>query len=248
MIKQTICALMAAGACTAYGSDLSNVQTISQDQFHDIAEDLGAAFSYKGVTPATPLGPLGFDIGVELTSTQVKNSSAFSAAGAGSTSDLFIPKIHIYKGLGWGIDIGGFVGGSSTFGATLVGLDVSYAFVDDTLTTPAVGVRLSGTRALDMGDLSLDTVGLDLLVSKKANAVHALRGCRCSARLVRRGQQRSGRREVQQGSRVRRAQHEPDRRKPCTRVGANGIEPIAVRQAGLAFLKSRRIQQRRSAT
>ena len=167
MIKRTICATFAAVACSAYGSDLNNIGNVTQDQLRGIAEDLGAAFSYKGVTPATPLGITGFDIGVELTDTNVKNSSAFGAAGAGSPSDLLIPKIHIYKGLGWGFDIGGFVGGSSTVGATLIGLDLRYAFVDDTLDTPAIAVRVSGTRAQDMGDLTLNTAGLDLMISKK---------------------------------------------------------------------------------
>jgi len=168
MIKRTICAVIAAAAAgCAYGSDLNNITRVTQGELHGIAEDLGAAFSYKGVTPATPLGVTGFDIGVELTDTNVKNSSAFYAAGGGDPSDLFIPKIHVYKGLGWGFDIGGFVGGSSTTGATLVGLDLRYAFVDDGVATPAVAVRLSGTRAQDMGDLSLNTVGLDLMISKK---------------------------------------------------------------------------------
>jgi hypothetical protein len=170
MIKRTICAAAATLACSAYGSDLNNIGNITQDQLRGIAEDLGAAFSYKGVTPATPLGPLGLDIGVELTDTNVKNSSAFSAAGGGSPSDLFIPKIHIYKGLGLGFDIGGFFGGSSTVGATLIGLDLRYAFVDDTLTTPAFAVRVSGTRAQDMGDLTMNTAGLDLMISKKLTA------------------------------------------------------------------------------
>ncbi len=167
MIKRTLCAALATFAWSAHASNLNNIGNITQDQLRGIAEDLGAAFSYKGVTPATPLGITGFDIGVELTDTNMKNSSAFAAAGAGSPSDLFIPKIHIYKGLGWGFDIGGFVGGSSTVGATLIGLDLRYAFVDDTLTTPAIAVRVSGTRAQDMGDLTMNTAGLDLMVSKK---------------------------------------------------------------------------------
>jgi hypothetical protein len=167
MIKRTICAAFTALACSAYGSDLNNIGNVTQDQLRGIAEDLGAAFSYKGVTPATPLGLTGFDIGVELTDTKVKNSSAFGAAGAGNPSDLLIPKIHVYKGLGWGFDIGGFVGGSSTVGATLVGLDLRYAFVDDSLTTPAIAVRVSGTRAQDLGDLTMNTAGLDLMISKQ---------------------------------------------------------------------------------
>jgi hypothetical protein len=167
MIKRMTLAAFAALACNAYGSDLNNIGNITQDQLRGIAEDLGAAFSYKGVTPASSLGITGFDVGVELTDTKVKNSSAFRAAGGGDPSDLFIPKIHIYKGLGWGFDIGGFVGGSSTVSATLIGLDLRYAFVDDSLTTPAFAVRISGTRAQDLGDLTMNTAALDLMVSKK---------------------------------------------------------------------------------
>jgi hypothetical protein len=167
MIKRATCAALAAFACAANASDLNNIGNVTQDQLRGIAEDLGAAFSYKGVTPAGSLGITGFDIGVELTDTNMKNSSAFTAAGAGSPSDLFVPKIHIYKGLGWGFDIGGFVGGSSTVSATLIGLDLKYAFVDDSLTTPAIAVRVSGTRAQDLGDLTLNTAALDLMISKQ---------------------------------------------------------------------------------
>ena len=170
MIKQMICAAAAASACSAFGGSFSNIGSMTQDDLHNIAEDLGAAFSYKGVTPATQLGPLGIDVGVELTETNLKNSSSFANAGVGSPSELFVPKVHIYKGLGWGFDIGGFVGGSSTVSATLIGLDMRYAFTDDTLTTPAIAVRVSGTRAQDMGDLTLNTVGLDLMISKKLTA------------------------------------------------------------------------------
>jgi len=167
MIKQSIGAALATLACSAYASDLSNVNNVTQDQFHGIVEDLGAAFSYKGVTPATELGPFGFDVGVELTDTKTRNSGAFHAAGAGDPGDIFMPKIHAYKGLGLGFDLGAFVGSASTVHATVVGLDLRYALVDDSLTMPAIAVRLSGTRAQDMGDLSLNTTGLDLMVSKK---------------------------------------------------------------------------------
>ena len=167
MIKRMICAAAAASACSAFGGGFSNIGNITQDDLHGIAEDLGAAFSYKGVAPANPLGPLGIDVGVELTGTNLKNTGSFSTAGVGSPSELFVPKIHIEKGLGWGFDIGGFVGGSSTVSATLIGLDLRYAFTDDTLTTPAIAVRVSGTRAQDMGDLTLNTAGLDLMISKK---------------------------------------------------------------------------------
>ncbi|HXN15990.1 MAG TPA: hypothetical protein VN878_06410, partial [Usitatibacter sp.] len=108
--------------------------------------------------------------GIEVTDTRLKNSSAFSRAGAGSPSDLVIPKLHIYKGLFSGLDIGGFIGGASTIGATIFGADLRYAILDDTLAAPAVALRLSGTKASGLGDLSIGTGALDVMVSKKFTA------------------------------------------------------------------------------
>ena len=162
-----IVAMFAMGAAPlAFAGDFGNVGAIAQDEFRGLSKDLGAAFSYKGVTPATPLGVLGFDAGVEVTDTKFENSSAFSHAGAGSPSHLTIPKLHVHKGLWAGFDIGAFVGGASQVGATLFGAELRYAILDDGLTTPAVGVRLSGTRATGLGDLRVSTAaegeGLDL--------------------------------------------------------------------------------------
>ncbi|MEO8502139.1 MAG: hypothetical protein ABI565_14560, partial [Vicinamibacteria bacterium] len=116
---------------------------------------------------ATTLGPWGFDLGLELSATDVKNSNIFKLAGNGSTDSLFVPKLHIYKGLGAGFDIGGFVAIAPDVEATLWGLDVRYAFIDDTLTTPALAVRLSGTRTTDIGSLRVNTYGGDLMLSKR---------------------------------------------------------------------------------
>jgi hypothetical protein len=152
---------------TANAGDFPNIGTIGQDAFTGLSKDLGAAFSYKGITPATPLGTLGFDVGLEVTSTKLEHESAFSAAGAGSVSDLLVPKLHVYKGLPGGWDIGAFVGGVSDVSASLFGADVRYAILDDGIASPAVAVRLSGTRAGGLGDLKVSTGALDLMASKK---------------------------------------------------------------------------------
>ena len=43
-------------------------------------KNLGAATSYKGVTPAAPLGIIGFDVGVELTQTHLESAAVFRQA------------------------------------------------------------------------------------------------------------------------------------------------------------------------
>jgi hypothetical protein len=167
MIRRIALTFIAALSLPAAAGDFGSLATLSQDEFRRLSQDLGAVISYKGVTPATPLGTLGFDVGLEVTRTRIENPSVFRRAGAGVSSDIDVPKLHVYKGLPFGLDIGAFVGGASDIGATLMGVDLRYAFLDDGLTTPALALRLSGTRASGLGDFRIGTGALDVMVSKK---------------------------------------------------------------------------------
>ena len=167
MIKRLLPLAFAASACAAHAGDFSALGALSQDQFLRLSHDLGAAISYKGVTPATTLGVLGFDVGVEVTDTRVRNSDAFARSGAGGHSHLVVPKLHLNKGLPWGFDIGAFVGAVPEVSATLFGADLRYGILDDGLATPAVALRVSGTRATGLGDLGVSTLALDVMASKK---------------------------------------------------------------------------------
>ncbi|HET9653524.1 MAG TPA: hypothetical protein VFP36_15100 [Usitatibacter sp.] len=167
MNKRIMAAAFSAAALGASAGDFSGIGALTQEEFRGLSRDLGAAFSYKGITPATPLGALGVDVGVEVTDTRLEHESLFSRAGAGSPSHLVVPKVHIHKGLPGGFDVGAFVGGTSQVSAALFGADVRYAVLDDGLATPAVGVRLSGTRATGLGELKVSTGALDVTVSKR---------------------------------------------------------------------------------
>jgi len=65
---------IAAAACAAllstaaHAADFGSIGSLTQDEFSALTKELGAAFSYKGVTPAMPLGVLGFD-GISLADT-----------------------------------------------------------------------------------------------------------------------------------------------------------------------------------
>ena len=166
-MRRTLLAAALCAALPAAAADFATIGTLAQGEFRRLAEDLGAAFSYKGVSPAEPLGLTGFDIGVEVTTTRMENSSILRLAGAGGPSSIVIPKLHVHKGLWGGLDIGAFAGGASDVDATLFGAELRYAILDDGLATPAVGVRLSGSRATGLGDLRIATAALDLTVSKK---------------------------------------------------------------------------------
>ena len=170
MIRR-LASLALAASLPLHAAELPLAGSLAQGEFRALSEDLGAAFAYKGVTPATPLGVLGFDVGVELTATNLERSSVFRAAGGESLSRLVIPKLHVHKGLPAGFDIGAFVGGATDVDATLFGAELRYAILDDGLATPAVGARLSGTKATGLGDLEVATVALDAMLSKRFTLV-----------------------------------------------------------------------------
>lgn len=170
------CALAVAGLAgglyvPAAAADFGSIGNLAQEELRDITLDLGSAFSYKGVTPATPLGALGLDVGVEVTETRLEHSRLFALAGAGERSSVLIPKFHVHKGLPFGFDVSAFVGGATQIDATLAGVALRWAWSDDGLVYPAVGVRISGTRATGMGDLKVATGAVDLMVSKRLTAV-----------------------------------------------------------------------------
>jgi len=170
-LNRTLLAPLLVALSMPAAADLTNLNGLTQDQFRKLSEDLGAAFSYKGVTPATSLGPWGFDLGVEMTTTDMRNSDVFQVAGSGSVDRLFVPKVHINKGLWTGSDIGGFYGGSSELGASLWGVSLRQAFIEDTITSPAFAGRLSGTRTTDLGSLTVTSLAADLMLSKRLTIV-----------------------------------------------------------------------------
>ena len=77
------CALALSTACLpAAAADFPSIGSLAQTEFRALSEDLGAVLAYRGITPATPLGVLGFDVGIGVTDTTLENSSAFRLAGA----------------------------------------------------------------------------------------------------------------------------------------------------------------------
>lgn len=160
-----------AASVPAQAADFPDIGELVQGEFRDLSRDLGAAFSYKGVTPATPLGTLGFDVGVEVTETRMEHSRLFALAGAGDTSRVVIPKLHVHKGLPLGFDVSAFVAGATDIDARLFGAGVRWTLADDGWVFPAVGIRASATRATGTGDLRLSTAAVDLMVSKKFTAL-----------------------------------------------------------------------------
>lgn len=169
-MKKLLALLCTLGiAQPAMAASISTLQNLGQSDFRTLSEDLGAALSYKPVTPAAPLGTTGFDMGVEVTQTDMSKSSQIwsNATGGGSSiSKLYVPKLHIDKGLPFGIDIAAFYSKIPTTNISLYGGELRYAILDGGLAQPAIAVRGSFTKLSGVSQLSLDTKGLDISISK----------------------------------------------------------------------------------
>ena len=159
--------------CFAQPVSAANIDTLNalvQAEFKLFSEDLGSALSYKAVTPAEPLGITGFDIGLEVTSTEMKNSARWAKAtggGSGSArSSLPLPKLHIHKGLPFNIDVGAFYSSVPTTNIKLVGGELRYAILEGGVAMPAVAIRGSLTKLSGVDQLSFGTKGLDVSISK----------------------------------------------------------------------------------
>ena len=149
-------------------NNITNLGGLTQAQFRDFSEDLGSALSYKPVMPSAPLGTTGFDMGIEVTQTKMAKSSQLwnTVTGGGSVSDLYIPKLHVDKGLPFGIDVAGFYSRIPTTNISLVGAEVRYAILEGGISQPAVAVRGAITKMSGVSQLALKTKSLDISISK----------------------------------------------------------------------------------
>ena len=139
----------------------------TQSDFRLLSEDLGAALSYKPLSPGEPLGVTGFDLGIEVTATQLENSARYSNAFTGSVPDtLYLPKLHIHKGLPFGFDIGASYSAVPDSNIKVWGAEVRYAILKGSTTMPALALRASYSALDGVDQLKFNTTGVDLSISK----------------------------------------------------------------------------------
>ena len=170
-MKRTLTAAALALLSTralASGFDINGLQHVSQDEFHQIAQDLGAAFSYKPMAPADSLGPLGFDVGVALSGTTLANKPAVQKAVQNSSvfSTLPVPSLRVIKGLPLNVDIGGFYARVPSSSVNLYGAEIKWAFIPGDVVLPAVAVRGTVTRLNGVSQLGFESYSADVSVSK----------------------------------------------------------------------------------
>ena len=147
-------------------NDINKIDQLTQDDFHKLSQDLGAALSYKPLTPTAPLGITGFDLGLAVTATSIKNSDVLQKAGAGDHSTLPVPSLRLHKGLPLDLDVGVMVGAVPGTNVRLYGGELRYAIVAGGTAMPAIGIRGSYTKLTGVDQLDFNTKGVDLSISK----------------------------------------------------------------------------------
>jgi hypothetical protein len=161
-----VVASLFAASLPVAAADINQIQTLTQDEFHKLSQDLGAALSYKPLTPTTPLGITGFDIGLAVTATKMENSAVLKKAGAGDHSTLPVPSLRVHKGLPLDLDVGVMVGAVPGTNVRLYGGELRYAIVSGGAAMPAIGIRGSYTKLAGVDQLDFNTRGVDLSISK----------------------------------------------------------------------------------
>jgi hypothetical protein len=164
---QHIIALSAAMLCAPAfaGDDLEDLRNLTQSEFGRLSKDFTAAASYKGVSPAEPLGITGFDIGVEVSATKMEHGDIWKKAGS-DNSTVAMPKVHIHKGLPFNIDVGAFLSMAPGTDIKLAGAEIKYALIGGNVALPAVSIRAAATKLFGVDELDLNTRSLELTVSK----------------------------------------------------------------------------------
>lgn len=159
-------ACLSAATLPALASNIDQIQNLNQADFRALSEDLGAALSYKPLTPTAPLGVTGFDLGLAVTATKLENSSALANAGGGNHSTVALPSLRLNKGLPLDIDVGAMAGAIPGTNIRVWGGELRYALVPGGTATPAIGIRGSYTKLAGVDELDLNTKAVDLSISK----------------------------------------------------------------------------------
>lgn len=151
----------------AHAQSFDSLEALSQSNFQVLVENLGAATQYRGITPTEPLGIIGFDIGLSLSATSI-DDTVLDLANDGDfdASQILLPRLHVHKGLPFGIDVGAFIAAAPDTDISLLGAEIRKALFEGTAVTPAVGIRAGFSTLQGLDDLSLQSASLDISISK----------------------------------------------------------------------------------
>ena len=151
----------------AGGNDIQLNAGLSSGDFKDLSKQVGLMISYIPLAPAEPLGITGFDIGVEMTASKINSGVWEKAVSDSKPPDyIILPKLHVQKGLPFGIDVGAVFATVPGSNIKLYGGELKWAVLKGSIVSPAVAIRGSYTTLAGVDDVDVSTYGLDASVSK----------------------------------------------------------------------------------
>ena len=118
---------------------------------------------------AAPLGLIGFEIYADATYDRTFDDEPFIGTaidGSFTGGFLSVARVGARKGLPGGIDLGLSYGRALGGDVKLLSAEVQYALIKGGLLSPALSVRVTGTRTTGSGAYGLDQYGAELLLSK----------------------------------------------------------------------------------
>ncbi len=154
----------------ASAKDIEITNTITQDEFKEFAKEFGNAMLFTPMTPAEPLGMLGFDVSLDTIITDISDDKPYwkkMVDDHDPYSYFPIPRLHVQKGLPFNIDVGAmYIATTPYANVQQWGLEAKYAILKGNMLTPALSVRASYSKLQGVDDIDMDTQTLDVLISK----------------------------------------------------------------------------------
>lgn len=117
---------------------------------------------------AEPLGVIGFEIFGEVAALPDADDASVRPAVDGDfpADALAVYRVGVRKGLPWDVDLGVSLAKTVDGEIDLASAELSWAILDGSLVSPALGLRLTGTRTLDADHYELEQYGAELILSK----------------------------------------------------------------------------------
>lgn len=155
----------------AWADRLGNLDSLTDREFKYASEAIGAAISYKPLSPPQPQGLTGFDIGVSVTSSSpsYKGAAALEKANGNLYLDDAIQtyRLDLHKGLPFDVDVGAYFANVPGLGIDVRGLEARYALLNGDFAKPGISLRGGYTYATNSDDLYINTRSLDVSISKE---------------------------------------------------------------------------------
>lgn len=140
----------------------------SQQLFHDLMRELGMASAPVFLSPAETLGLNGFSFALEGSVVPINNDADYwQLATEGSPgSVLFIPHLHVRKGLPFSFEVGAQLSMVPESELFVVGAEVKWAMNEGFYLIPDLAIRFAVNHIIGSKDFELTNGGWDISVSK----------------------------------------------------------------------------------